>query len=193
MVVTLDFLQHNRYFEELKTEYWKPGVFTRHVESPFCLENYTRMADVLKFEASVTQTRTNTSWDWPLLANFRTLCSGDSLMVVIYWCILIVKENLICTWKLLWKLFVKEPEYKKPRLACMLETFQKLYWILGPLQVEILNDNPRIIQVYNFIGDVTMEKMKNATFGKLRRSKVELNWRVFYVKWVKRWNTDFIL
>lgn len=42
-----------------------------------------------------------------------------------------------------------------------------------PLQVEILKEDPYVIQVHNFIGDGLIRKIKNAVVDNLERSSVK--------------------
>ena len=62
-----------------------------------------------------------------------------------------------------------QTEEEKSHLFCWLEYKINLYYLIGPVKMELLSRDPDILQVYNVLGEDAMEDVKARTAGSLYR------------------------
>ncbi|ODM96546.1 Prolyl 4-hydroxylase subunit alpha-2 [Orchesella cincta] len=133
---------HNQNWEPTSKNYWNLGVFHTKVTAPFEPKSYVLMRQIMKDEAAGL--RKTLDWNWSVNVNFMHVCAGKNL----------------------------QTEEERKGLKCWLQRKHNPYWSINPLKMEILNRDPPVYQIYDFIGDKLIEKMKKAAVDGLERSTV---------------------
>ncbi|CAL8109417.1 unnamed protein product [Orchesella dallaii] len=133
---------HNENWETVSTNYWNLNVFHTKITPPYNPRSYVRMKELMKEEAA--RSRNNLEWNWAISVNFMHVCAGKNL----------------------------QTEKEKSGLSCWLQRKHNPYWVINPLKMELLNRDPPVYQIYDFIGDKLIAKIKNAAVSGLERSTV---------------------
>ncbi len=73
-----------------------------------------------------------------------------------------------------------QSEIDKSTLKCWYERSRNPYWMINPLKMELLSDNPDVFQVYELIGDNLITNMKEIALPQLERSMVSNYYFIAY-------------
>ncbi|ODM96536.1 Prolyl 4-hydroxylase subunit alpha-2 [Orchesella cincta] len=117
-------------------------LYSHKINNPEEVEVMKTNSDLFK-ELS-KQLRKQEQYGYHHQYNFMSLCAGESL----------------------------QTEKERSRLYCWQEKTKHPYFYINPLNVELLNDDPYLIQVYNVIGNNLVEEVRNVTIRNLARSQV---------------------
>ncbi|CAL8139599.1 unnamed protein product [Orchesella dallaii] len=138
--------QHNAAYDKYETKLEKddpkPYLFTEKVLEPPHIDILEKYSVSVKELAK--EFRDYEEYGYHTKFNFFNLCSGESL----------------------------QTEAEKSRLHCWLEKSKHPYFYIRPMQLELLNEDPYLVQIYNVIGDKLIEEIRNKSISLLKRSSV---------------------
>lgn len=117
--------------------------------SPVYSTNYSTIAHLslrkrlaAELTGKVFEDETDPKYYTAIEANMMALCEGRSL----------------------------QSEKVKATLKCFFDTSRHAYWTINPLKIEVLNESPRIIQIYEIFSDAWISYLKTLAYSELERA-----------------------
>ncbi|CAL8128806.1 unnamed protein product [Orchesella dallaii] len=135
--------KHNKAWDEsvkLEPSQREYYMYTTKIYNSEDVDNAISSSSLFKEEAK--KQLGNENWEYHIVYNFINLCSGENL-----------QSNVEKSWLFCWNEQLKHP-----------------YFAINPMKMELLNENPPIVQVYDVMGPKLMEEVQNFSINRLERS-----------------------
>ncbi|CAL8109415.1 unnamed protein product [Orchesella dallaii] len=136
--------EHNKAWEgyDISRSLPDPHLYTKKVSNSHDVDFAKKNSDTFKEYSK--KVRNKEQYGYHTQYNFINLCAGEDLQTA--------KE--------------------KSRLYCWQERSKHPYFYISPMKMELLNEDPYLVQVYNVIGNSLIEEVRNVSISKLERSEV---------------------